>query len=101
MPYQSEVLVTAALDAPERDMGRVVGDGQYFRYDKMLAEVYLCRLTALTHKGGLTKILLQLCLAADDQQVSGLLGIVAKEIVAGFTIVDGTVAGSAGRREHT
>lgn len=100
MPYQNKALIAAALDTSERDIGKMVGDGQYFRYDKMLAEVYLCRLTTLTHKGGLTKILLQLGLAADDQQVSGLLGIVAKEIVAGFTIVDGTVAGSARRREQ-
>ena len=77
MPYQNKALIAAALDTSERDIGKMVGDGQYFRYDKMLAEVYLCRLTTLTHKGGLTKILLQLGLAADDQQVSGLLGIVA------------------------
>ena len=79
----------------------MVGDGQYFCYDKTLVEVYLCRLTALTHKGSLTKTLLQLCLAADDQQASGLPGIVAKEIVAGFGKADSMVAGSAGSRKQT
>lgn len=62
---------------------------------------FLSSTTIFTHKGGLTKILLQLCLAADDQQASGLPGIVAKEIVAGFGKADSMVAGSAGSRKQT